>query len=173
MDFGCIFLSEGAKGLVKNGVAVEISAKEAEAKIDRAASLGLIGQSLWVELEQYLWGIQNEHMEKFLEPCFCCPCCCTALQVTKFSTPDVRSRFKSIGWVAEIGPGCVNCGQCMDVCPQHAINPGSEKIMVGEQCFGCGLCKTKCSENAIRIVPKNELMMENMRNYFNGLNLDL
>jgi ferredoxin len=122
-----VYSSVKVQGLVKNGVAHQISASEAEAKIDRAAELGLVGQSLWVEVEQYLWGIQNEHMEKFLEFCFCCPCCCTALHVTKNSTRDVRSRFKSLGWMAEVNDNCINCGKCIEVCPQHAIKSAGEK----------------------------------------------
>lgn len=172
VDFGCIFLGEGAKGLVKNGVAHQISASEAEAKIDRAASLGLVGQSLWVEVEQYLWGIQNEHMEKFLEFCFCCPCCCTALHVTKNSTRDVRSRFKSLGWMAEVNDNCINCGKCIEVCPQHAIKSAGDKAIVDDQCFGCGLCKNVCPASAIDIRLKKELKND-IKDYFNGLNLEL
>jgi ferredoxin len=167
------FPGEGAKGLVKNGIAIQITADEAETRIDRAATLGLVGQGLWVEVEQYLWGIQNEHMEKFLEFCFCCPCCCTAMQITKHSTRDIRSRFKSVGWVAKSNDNCINCGKCVDICPQHAITPGQFGIVIDDQCFGCGLCKNSCNTGAIEIIPKNELIKENIKDYFSGLNLEL
>ena len=45
------------------------------ARVDRAAELGLTCQSLWVEVEQLIWGFRNDKMDEFFEVCFCCPCC--------------------------------------------------------------------------------------------------
>lgn len=172
VDFGCIFVGEGSTSLVANGIARQITAAEAEERIDKAASLGLVGQCLWVEIEQYLWGVKNEHMERFLEFCFCCPCCCTALKVAKNSTHDIRSRFKSLGWMAEVNDNCIDCGKCIEVCPQHAMKSDGSRISADEQCFGCGLCKNVCPSSAIDIKLKMEVKKD-IKEYFCGLNLEL
>ncbi len=173
LDMACIMIGEGARFLADRGLGHLITPEEADARIDRAASLGLIGQAVWVEMEQLLWGFHNENMDKFLELCFCCPCCCAALNMVKRSTQDVRSRFKSIGWMAEINDNCINCGKCIEPCIQHAISSDGTRCTVDHDlCMGCGVCKTVCRNNAIEIKQINE-MKKDIKDYFSGLDLKL
>ena len=82
------------------------------------------------------------------------------------------SRFKSLGWMAEVNSNCINCGKCIEVCPQHAMTSDGIKVSADEQCFGCGLCKNICPASAIDIRLKKELKND-IKDYFTGLNLEL
>lgn len=173
-DLGCLFVGPGAKVLVERKIGKKISVDEALEHIEKGVSLGLIGQSLWIEVEQYIWGIKDEDMHRFLELCFCCPCCCTALKIAKNSTRDVKRRFRSAGWKAIINNDkCTECGACVPVCPVDAIKEETGKIVINtEFCMGCGLCATKCSSHAITVElsskPQNEC-----KEYFTGIGLEL
>lgn len=57
-DLACLFLNMSGKVVVDHGMAVELTKEEALARVDRAAELGLTCQSLWVEVEQLIWGFQ-------------------------------------------------------------------------------------------------------------------
>jgi len=171
-EIACIFLGEAARRTEKHGIGRVVDADEACALIDRAAAAGLVGQALWVEVEQYVWAFENEQLENFLEICFCCPCCCTALNIAKNATLDVRRRFKTSGWLAEVNDQCALCGHCAPVCPQHAISYGATKAQVSAECFGCGICAKECSTNAIDIVLKQE-QKNNVEEYFTGLRINI
>ena len=171
-EVACIFLGEAARATAIHGLGREVSAEEACVLVDRAAATGLVGQALWVEVEQYVWGFENERMENFLEFCFCCPCCCTAFNVAKNATPDVRRRFKSSGWEARVSEDCRLCGTCVPVCPHHAITLTPTKASVSENCIGCGICATKCTTDAIRLELVRP-MKPRVEDYFDGLRLHL
>lgn len=150
-DICCIFVGEGAQVLIDRKLGYEISLEDAMARVDQAAELGLIGSALWIEVEQFIWGIKNEHMNRWLEFCFCCPCCCVAFNAVKNATREMQDRFQSIGWQARVNENCNGCGNCVEVCPQQAISLVNGQAEIAEYCFGCGLCKTKCALNAIRV----------------------
>jgi Pyruvate/2-oxoacid:ferredoxin oxidoreductase delta subunit len=171
-EIACIFLGEGAKITERHGLGHEVTADEACAAIDRAAAAGLIGQALWVEVEQFVWGWENEKMENFLEICFCCDCCCTALGVSKNASRDVQRRFKSAGWKAEITSDCVLCERCAPVCPQTAITYRKTQAVASDDCIGCGLCVKECKSNAIKIVLKDPVKPR-VEDYFEGLKINI
>ena len=50
--------------------------------------------------------------------------------------------------------GCIHCGKCMQVCPQHAIYQDEETqfILVNQElCTGCKLCEKNCEAGAITV----------------------
>ena len=47
---------------------------------------------------------------------------------------------------------CIACryGECVSVCPQHAIHEGPNFVVINpETCANCGLCEMVCPVNAI------------------------
>lgn len=174
-DVGCIFLGEGARVLEERRVGRCASVEEALSHVAKAGVLGLVGQALWIEVEQYIWGIRDQDMHRFLEVCFCCPCCCTSLGLARNVTPDIRKRFRSIGWKAEIVGLCTKCGACVAVCPVGSAAFKGEKVVVGEEgCLGCGLCAGRCPVSAIRLRLVRPLL-DDLKDYYEvcGLRLDL
>lgn len=168
-DLACLFLNRAGQVVVEHGMAREFTVEEALARVDRAAELGLTCQSLFVEVEQLIWGFRNDEMDSFLEICFCCPCCCVALNLSNNATPDVKKRFSPSGWTAVVNhDACVGCQHCVDTyCPQDAIHfRESDGMMVVDQerCVGCGICRAHCPHGAISI-KQTMPMRERMQDY--------
>ncbi|MEA5079820.1 MAG: 4Fe-4S binding protein [Anaerolineaceae bacterium] len=167
-DVCCLFLSNSGRTIVDHKIGYEISLDDALARVDKAAELGLIGQALWVEVEQYIWGFSNKTMENFVEMCFCCPCCCVGLNLSKNASRDVKKRFTSSGWTAVVDEElCAGCETCIEPCPQAAITMSETgKAVINESyCVGCGICKTHCSTNAISI-KQTRPMLGSVQEYF-------
>lgn len=176
-DLGCIFIGKGSRVLEERKIGRRATVEEAIAHIDRGAELGLIGNSLWIEVEQYVWGIKDEDMHRFLEFCFCCPCCCTALKIAKNSTIDVRQRFRSVGWKAIVVDSAINtcksCTICTNACPMEAISNQDGITQVSEEmCLGCGICAAKCPNKSIQLKLKDPIKPD-IKDYFSELDLEL
>lgn len=179
-DIACMFIGEGARSIVRHGIATEFTYDQAIERLEKAADVGLVAQSLWVEIEQLVWGFQNDEMDKFLEICFCCPCCCLAMELSRNATPELRKRFHPVGWTAVVDESkCVGCGKCANEtrCVQDAlkINEDGKLEINQEVCVGCGICKTKCNQNAIKIkqtMPMRDSIQEYFGEEFN-INLKL
>lgn len=167
IDFGCIFIGEGARVTVQRGIARPAAVSEALAHIGQAADLGLVCQAIWVEAEEYLWGIPSSRMHEFLEICFCCPCCCIALKNYRNVDPDIRARFRSIGWRASVTSSCNNCGVCRGHCPVNAIRIQEDNITISDGCIGCGICASVCSKSAISLIQVAQ-PRKRLESYFNG-----
>ena len=167
-DVCCLFLSNSGKTIVSHGVGYEISLEDALARVDKAAELGLIGQALWVEVEQFIWGFSNQTMENFIEMCFCCPCCCVGFNLSKNASRDVKKRFRPSGWTALVDEDiCAGCGDCVAPCPQAAItlDASAKAVINQEYCVGCGICKSKCRTDAIQI-KQTRPMLGSVQEYF-------
>jgi Pyruvate/2-oxoacid:ferredoxin oxidoreductase delta subunit len=176
-DHGCIFIGNGARVLEERSIGRKATVEEALAHIDRGVELGLIGQSLWIEMEQYIWGMKEEDMHRFLEICFCCPCCCTALKLAKNASDIMRKRFISVGWKAVVKDRskttCGNCQVCTDACPVEAISNNSGYTYINmEKCAGCGICASKCPKENIKLELIEETK-EDIKEYFHELDLEL
>lgn len=178
-DVACLFMGEPAKTVVKNGLAKRLTYEEACARVDLAAEHGLVGQAVWIEVEQMLWGVRNDHMDQFLEICFCCPCCCIAMRLARNATPKERHRFQPAGWTAVADhTACSGCGLCIKGehgCPVEAISFGEDgKVQIDQEiCVGCGICKNRCPSDVIKI--KQTMPMRNdILDYFKeSYNLEL
>jgi len=161
-NHGCIFIGGAAKAVVEKHMGREASIEEALAHIDRGAELGLVGQAMWVEVEAYIFGFKREKgVAHWLEICFCCPCCCSAFKlINATKQPDIKSRFRSVGWKADIDEEtCVRCKKCIDACPVKAISCRDNRIMIDEEaCLGCGLCAVKCGKDSIKLHLETPLL---------------
>lgn len=172
-DVACIFLGKAARVCVDNGIAHEASVEECLQRVDRAAALGLAGQSYWIEVEEYVWGFKNEDLENFLEICFCCPCCCSAMQFGRRADRESRTRYhRSVGWVAERNNNCVNCHTCIPLCPVQAIVPAKDGIAINEDCGGCGVCIQACRNHALSLKMASPTKSR-LQEYFEGLKLKI
>lgn len=164
----CLFMSNSGRTIVEHQVGYEISLEDALARVDKAAELGLVGQALFVEVEQFIWGFSNETMGNFIEMCFCCPCCCVAFNLSKNASRMVKRRFHPSGWTSLIDTeACTGCEACIKPCPQAAItlNAEARAVVNQEYCVGCGICKTHCSVDAIRIAQTRP-MLGSVQEYF-------
>ena len=178
-DVGCLFLGEAAKVVVKHNLGRQLTYEEACARVDEAASYGLMGQAVWIEVEQMLWGVRNDLMDHFLEICFCCPCCCIAMRLARNATSKERHRFHPAGWTAVPDrTKCVGCKKCVsghNGCPVEAISFGGDgKVVINQElCVGCGICKSRCDLDVIRI-KQTMPMRGSVQEYFlKDYNLDI
>lgn len=177
-DHACIFIGEGARGVVKNGIGREATVEQALAHIDKGAELGLIGQALWVEVERVMMGInRGKNVVPWLEICFCCPCCCGIFKLVKASNlQDTGDRFQSIGWKASVNDdSCVECMQCIEQCPVEAISFQENHVVIDQKkCLGYGFCATGCPQEAIKLKLQGQLL-GNIQDYFTrgGLRLEI
>ncbi len=180
-DLGCLFLGEAAKIVVKHDLGRRLTYEEACARVDEAARAGLMGQAVWIEVEQMLWGVPSDLMDRFLEICFCCPCCCIAMRLARNATKQERHRFHPSGWTAVADlEKCTGCGTCMkesNGCPVEALSFGEDgRIRIDqEHCVGCGICRSRCPSDAIRI-KQTMPMRKDIQEYFlkdYGLDLKL
>ena len=48
---------------------------------------------------------------------------------------------------------CINCGMCIDVCPQAVFAAGARmaELVRREACMECGACQRNCPTNAIEV----------------------
>ena len=167
-DVCCLFLSNSGRTIVDHKVGYEISLEDALARVDKAAELGLVGQALFVEVEQFIWGFSNATMESFIEMCFCCPCCCVAFNLSRNASRTVKSRFHSSSWTSLVDPEtCTGCGECVQPCPQAAItlDADTKAVINQEYCVGCGICKMHCEPDAIKI-KQTRPMLGSVQEYF-------
>ena len=178
-DIACLFFGDAGRTVVEHGLGVQLTYEEACARVDQAAAHGLMAQALWIEVEQLLGGIRNDHMDKFLESCFCCPCCCIALKLARNAAPEDRPQiFHPAGWTAVADQTkCIGCKKCVNGpngCPMDAISfDEKEKIQIDQDiCVGCGICKTKCNLDVIKIkqtMPMRDTLLEYFQKEY-GLN---
>jgi len=178
-DLGCLFLGDTAKIVVKHELGRQLSYEEACAKVDKAAEAGLMGQAVWIEVEQMLWGVPHDLMDHFLEICFCCPCCCITMKLARNATEKERHRFHPAGWTAVADTTkCVGCGACIhgqNGCPVEALSlDGKGTIRIDqEKCVGCGICRSRCTHDAIHI-KQTMPMRQDLQEYFlKDYNIDL
>ena len=170
-DVCCLFLGEASRTVVKHNLGREFTYEEACARVDKAAEHGLMAQSVWIEVEQMLWGVRNDEMDKFLEICFCCPCCCIALRLARNAQPEDRIRFHPSGWTAVPDrTKCIGCGKCVNTpngCPMEAISIGEDgKVVINQElCVGCGICKTRCPMDVIKL-KQTMPMRDSLADYF-------
>lgn len=178
-DLGCLFLGDAAKTVVKHKLGRRFTYEEACARVDEAARVGLMGQSVWIEVEQMLWGVRNDEMDHFLEICFCCPCCCIAMRLARNATENERHRFHPSGWTAVPNrTKCVGCKKCVTGphgCPVEAISFGEDgKIQINqESCVGCGICKARCNLDVIKIKQTMPMRADIQEYFLKDYNLDL
>tara|TARA_R110002167_G_scaffold247863_2_gene453762 strand:- start:133088 stop:133987 length:900 start_codon:yes stop_codon:yes gene_type:complete len=173
-NFGCIFLGTNALRCVENGIAKEATIEDCHQHIDKAKSLGLSGQALWVEVEKYIWGWDIQKVDHVMELCFCCPCCCTAFKFAEKADEHIKSIYhRPTGWLATVDEAeCINCECCYKVCPLGGIDLLDECVQTNDHCTGCGLCVEECPTEAIKIENFGNTKSD-IREYFSSIDFKI
>ncbi len=167
-DFACLMLGEACRTMVANGIARSATKEESLTHLNKAADYGLVAICAWTEMESIAKGIPEENKLKYIEICFCCPCCCNGLVSFKkwYEIPELRKLFKPTGWRAKVIGDCTACGICSKICPMDAITIKDDKsVTIDVSCLGCGLCASRCPKQAI-IMEEFEPMKEHILDYF-------
>ncbi len=171
IDLGCLMIGEACRTMVKNGIAREVTLEGALEFLDRAAEYNLVGTCALTEMESVGKGIPKEDRSKYMEICFCCPCCCNGLRNYKkwYKIPQLHKLMKPTGWRAKANENCTGCGLCTDSCPMDALTVGNDGTVTTDvSCLGCGLCINKCPQNAI-VMEEFEPMKDHILDYFSDI----
>ncbi len=175
IEFGCMFIGEGARYLSKEKETIgrEASVQEAKDHVRKASELGLVPIAAYVPLEAKVFGVPDGLHKRFFEFCFCCPCCCFGIRNLKHFSPGIRDKLENIGFTAKALPDCKGCMKCVEICPVNAINKNGSKVWVNEDiCVACGLCEYACKHNAIQLI-QIESSRGPLLDYFKGVNIDI
>jgi ferredoxin len=166
-DFACIMLGEACRTMVENGIARPASVEECLTHLDKASGYGLVGICAWTEMESIAKGIPEENKLKYIEICFCCPCCCNGLVSFKKwnDIPELRKLFKPTGWRPKSTEKCTGCGACVKICPMGAITVLDDDLTIDSSCIGCGLCSSRCPKDAI-VMEEFEPTKDHILDYF-------
>jgi UDP-glucose 4-epimerase len=156
-DFGCLFLGDGA-AQIDPALGRSASVDEALAHVGQAMEIGLMPVIVHAAFDSWVLGIPYR---RTLSVCFCCECCCAVHQGLKLGP---RSFWNTVlrlpGLRVTVGPECVACGACSDVCYVRAISLNNGRAHVGEPCKGCGRCAAMCPTGAItlRVADESEIL---------------
>lgn len=170
IDLGCLFLGPAAHACVERGIAHEVTKEQAHAHIDRAKAVGLSASAYFVEVEEYVWGFHDKDMPNFLEICFCCPCCCSAVRFEQRAGGELkRILHQRSGWSCVVDASkCIGCGRCAKACPHDCCHIVDGKAQINQWCAGCGQCLKACSNDALSIRLTGETKPK-IKDYFSKL----
>ena len=174
LDLGCLFIGPAARSCVERGIGYEATVEEALAHIDRAKEAGLSMSAYFVEAEEYVWGFKDADMPNFLEICFCCPCCCSAVHFEHGAGGELkRILHQSSGWSCIVDTTrCIGCGACEEACPHERIHVENGRAVVHMECAGCGQCLKACPADALSVRHTGETLPR-MEDYFEKLHATL
>ncbi|NBC15060.1 MAG: 4Fe-4S ferredoxin [Gammaproteobacteria bacterium] len=169
VDGICMVLGEGARFLVRRGLAEEKSSDEMLDTLDHARALGLTH-------------VTDNVREQPSFLCNCCRCCCELMTGVQHGYSDGLGKTP---FIAEVDPErCDYCGECLRACNAKCIGlgrsardgerlptpapaagapersrrePGERWAAVdADVCLGCGVCIPTCDQGAIRLRPRDD-----------------
>jgi Na+-translocating ferredoxin:NAD+ oxidoreductase subunit B len=137
----CLSFGVVADYCIENGIAREISKKEAKQILMKAEEDGLVHCS-------------SNHKGEKIFICNCCGCHCKALAyITKHEMPGLIAQSNYFASVD--ADTCEGCETCTDRCQVNAIEMIDEIAAITlESCIGCGLCVSTCPTGSISMVHK-------------------
>lgn len=145
----CMVLGEGARFLVRRGLAEERSPEDMIAILDDACALGLTH-------------ITDNIRERPSFLCNCCRCCCELLGGVQMGFSDGIAKTP---FLADIDPArCDYCGACLSACNAKCIGladlarplPQDQRFaqVDASLCLGCGACIDACERGALTLVSR-------------------
>jgi ferredoxin len=157
-DLGCLFLGNGAADLHPT-LGNEVTVEEALGHVERAMGLGLVPLVVQSAFDAWMFGVPYR---RTLGVCFCCDCCCAVRRGLRDGPRSFGSQVGRLpGLTVDVGPECVGCGLCVEVCYVKAISIRDGSVVIDGDCKGCGRCAAVCPTRAITLhVNKEEGVLE-------------
>jgi ferredoxin len=147
----CMTFNNSAASLIRHSFARPVTASECLDLLHRAQANNLVQ-----------FGENVRQRVNFI--CNCCGCCCEALlAIQKLGlVRPIHSNF-----IARIQKDrCIDCGNCIDVCPIKAIQihegqnklegTGNQIVIDETMCLGCGVCVANCPSGALHLDSRSE-----------------
>ncbi len=151
IEDACLHLGEGTKYLDPH-LATPRTVESALAHMRKMIGMGLIPMIGRVRMDDFFYGTPNTG--RSLTVCFCCPCCCTIFESTRYFPDDVKGslvRLKGLRVLID-NDACTRCGLCVKECFTRALDLGDGGVSWNDSlCKGCGHCATLCPQKAITI----------------------
>jgi NAD-dependent dihydropyrimidine dehydrogenase PreA subunit len=149
VDDICMVLGQGARFLVRRGMAEQRSEAEMLAILDQARDLGLTH-------------VTDNIRERPSFLCNCCRCCCELLAGVQMGFHEGIAKTP---FLAEIDTTrCDYCGDCLAACNAKCIGlaPAARNKPKEQRwaevdpniCLGCAACLDVCKREALRLVPR-------------------
>lgn len=135
--------------------------------IDQVEAIDLLHKAYEHHLVQFGENVRQE--VNFI--CNCCKCCCEAMIAARRFA--LFHPIQTTNFIAHLNPDeCIDCGQCVSVCPVEAFSSGHENksggaghppIQLNRQvCLGCGLCAQVCPTPAITMIARSSRVITPM-----------
>jgi len=147
-DLGCLFLGDGAADLHPT-LGREVTVEEALDHVRRAMKLGLVPMVVQSAFDAWMFGVPYR---RTLGVCFCCDCCCAVRRGLREGPRSFGEQVGRLpGLTVKVGPECVGCGLCVEVCYVRAISICDGRVVIDVGCKGCGRCAAVCPTRAITL----------------------
>lgn len=137
----CLSFDSAAENTVETGKGRMITLDDALEIIEKAQAAGLV--------------LQPANSKDPIFMCTCCACCCGVLRHIKME--DNPGDLVANPYVIQHRSNlCINCGNCVDICPMDALITGLDGDVELRQirCIGCGLCISVCPTSAVVMTRK-------------------
>ena len=138
----CFVFNEFAEGLIDVGLARRLTKPEALEILRQCEEVGLVHN------------VDNAegHLRTL---CNCCSCSCVVMKSIQHGSSSSGSSSRYV--VSLDDAKCVDCGECIDICPVECRQIVDGKMVVDiTKCLGCGLCVTKCKQSANYMIPRQK-----------------
>lgn len=152
----CASLGMGAKFMLRNKLAREISKSQMLEHLAQSREKGLV--------------LNADNVRKKVSAiCSCCGCCCNILQGIKRS--GHTGMLVTSNFIAQINKdNCIGCAQCAKACLINAIElvanedpqakPQKLPRIDDALCIGCGVCALRCAKTkALKLVPRKRRVL--------------
>jgi Pyruvate/2-oxoacid:ferredoxin oxidoreductase delta subunit len=148
-QLGCLFLGE-AVHQINPELGRLVSREEAHQHIERCREAGLVHMIGRNKLDAIWLGAGPG--EKLMTICNCCPCCCLWKFLPDI-TPQISAKVNRLPGVSVIvNDSCLGCGDCTQgICFVDAIQLVDDHAQIGFNCRGCGQCVDVCPNEAIEL----------------------
>ncbi len=133
----CLHLGDVSRWCVEQGMAYQVTAKEAIERIRMASDDGLV-----------ITGYPNGVI------CACCRDCCPYFIGINEMGLKLLQHSNFISQVDQ--DSCSACKTCSGRCPVGAIEVEEFAVVDNERCIGCGVCVISCKTESIKMVRRSE-----------------